>query len=45
VQNIYYRLAQNVYPEVQKKAGQGDVQARTWLEHFTTLGEKLRVQR
>lgn len=43
VQNIYYQLLQTVCADFKKKAGQGDEDAQEWLDHFTILGEKLRV--
>jgi alpha-amylase/alpha-mannosidase (GH57 family) len=43
VQNIYYELLQTVCASFKKKAGQGDEEAQDWLDHFTSLGENLRV--
>ncbi|MEW6423262.1 MAG: DUF3536 domain-containing protein [Bacillota bacterium] len=45
VQNVYYGLLQAVYPEFSKKAGQGDEEARTWVDRFNALGDKLRMRR
>ncbi len=44
VQNIYYDLAQAVYPEFKARADQGDEKARQWLDHFTALSQKLSVR-
>jgi len=45
VQNIYYSLLQSVYPGLREKAGQGDGGARTWVDQFNALGDKLQVRR
>jgi len=37
-QNTYYQLAAKVLPEMQRR---GDEAARTWVENFQTLGERL----
>lgn len=44
-QNIYYKLLQTVYNELQKKAAQGDEGTRVWIKRFASLGDKLRIQR
>jgi alpha-amylase/alpha-mannosidase (GH57 family) len=38
VQNVYYELAQTLYPKI---AGRGDQASREWVEQFQRLGEKL----
>jgi hypothetical protein len=43
VQNNYYEIFQNVYPELKQKASQGDSVANAWITPFRSLGEKLRV--
>ncbi|GBD39395.1 hypothetical protein HRbin37_01674 [bacterium HR37] len=42
-QNIYYEILQTTYPEVKKKADQGDENAMSWVECFTSLGDKLYI--
>jgi alpha-amylase/alpha-mannosidase (GH57 family) len=44
VQNKYYGLLQDSFAEFQQMAGQGDAVAKEWLDHFTSLGEKLSVR-
>jgi alpha-amylase/alpha-mannosidase (GH57 family) len=41
VQNICYKIMQNVYPEYQRRAYQGDEPARQWVETIRGLAEKL----
>lgn len=43
VQNIYYAMLTNVYPEWRRRADQGEEDARRWLAHFHSLGDKLAV--
>ena len=43
-QNVYYAMLQNQYPEFVHRTEQGDEDARTWGEHFASLGDKLRVR-
>ncbi len=43
-QNVYYKMVQTVYPDLQNRAGRGSKSAQTWLTHFTALGEDLRVR-
>ncbi|MDK2821687.1 MAG: hypothetical protein PWP31_1652 [Clostridia bacterium] len=45
LQNIYYGLLKTVYQNYSKEAEQGNEQARTWLNEFNTLGDKLKVRR
>ncbi len=40
-QNVYFRLAKNVYPEFAAKAAKGDSEAMSWVEGFRSLGERL----
>jgi alpha-amylase/alpha-mannosidase (GH57 family) len=44
VQNVFYDLAQTVYPELREKANQGDEKAREWVGQFRALGQKLSVR-
>jgi alpha-amylase/alpha-mannosidase (GH57 family) len=44
VQNVFYELLRNVYPEFKTREDRGDEKARTWIRSFTALGEKLSVQ-
>lgn len=41
VQNLYYETMQGVAPWYQRKATEGDEQARIWLDHFRGLGNEL----
>ena len=41
VQNIYYEMQRNVYPDVHAHAMLNDAQARSWLAPFLELGENL----
>jgi len=43
-QNVYYQVLQKIYPEFQKRAEQGDENAKPWISHFTSLGEKLSIR-
>ncbi|MCL5058326.1 MAG: DUF3536 domain-containing protein [Actinobacteria bacterium] len=45
IQNVYYGLMLNTYPEIIKKAEGGDNEARGWVEQFEALGDKLRIRR
>ena len=44
VQNVYFRVLIEVYPEVHKKAESGDKNAMEWTALFRALGEKLGVR-
>jgi len=41
LQNWYYQMLQQVRPEFQARA---DEEARAWLAHFDSLGQKLRIR-
>jgi alpha-amylase/alpha-mannosidase (GH57 family) len=41
VQNIYYETMQSVLPWYQKKAAEGDEQAKEWMQHFSSFGREL----
>jgi alpha-amylase/alpha-mannosidase (GH57 family) len=43
VQDIYYALLQNIYPEFQNRVKK-QKKARSWVEVFRSLGEKLMVR-
>jgi alpha-amylase/alpha-mannosidase (GH57 family) len=43
-QNIYFSIGTQRHDEMKKRADQGDSKAKTWLEHFTKLGEYLNVR-
>ncbi|HAU32458.1 MAG: Glycoside hydrolase, family 57 [Desulfotomaculum sp. 46_296] len=45
IQNIYYEMLQRNYPELKAKEIQGDESLRTWIAHFESLGDKLKVKR
>jgi len=44
VQNLYYKMLKNIYPELRKKAEQGDQVAADWATHFVSLGQQLLVR-
>ncbi|MBW1772293.1 MAG: DUF3536 domain-containing protein [Deltaproteobacteria bacterium] len=43
VQNIFYDILKSVFPEMNKKAMEGDKTAKQWVSHFTALREKLNL--
>ncbi|MGH9538489.1 MAG: hypothetical protein ACRD3H_11220, partial [Terriglobales bacterium] len=43
-QNTYYSMMQDYAGQVSERAERGDTEARTWLEGFAKLGEKLKVR-
>jgi (1->4)-alpha-D-glucan 1-alpha-D-glucosylmutase len=44
VQELYQQLIQSAYPELQRRAEEGEENARQWLAHFLDLGELLGVR-
>jgi alpha-amylase/alpha-mannosidase (GH57 family) len=40
-QNLFFKITQEVYPFVQRRAGEGDASARQWVEHFQKLARLL----
>ena len=44
IQNVYYRLLENTYPNMLRRKERGDTPARVWLELFVPLGQKLAVK-
>jgi len=44
VQNLYYEMLKNNYPENQKRAQQGDETAAEWTTRFLSLGQQLLIQ-
>ncbi len=44
IQNAYYRLLENVYPELRRRKDLGSSTAAAWVESFEALGRKLAVQ-
>jgi alpha-amylase/alpha-mannosidase (GH57 family) len=44
VQNLYYRMLQEVYPQFQQKAQGGDQAALEWVNQFVALGGQLSVR-
>jgi len=44
VQNLYAQNMDGVYSDDRARAEQGDEQAKTWLEHFNALADKLRLR-
>jgi len=43
-QNVWSQMRRNVFDEFARRDEQGEVDARTWIEHFNSLGEKLAVR-
>lgn len=43
-QNIYYEMLQTIYPDVKKRAEQGDESAKAWADTFISLGEELGIR-
>ncbi len=41
VQNTYWEMLQRVFPEFRQRADSGDAQAKSWVEQFLSLGERL----
>jgi alpha-amylase/alpha-mannosidase (GH57 family) len=44
VQNLYYAMLQSTYPDLQKRAQQGDKAAVEWVAQFGSLGQQLSIQ-
>jgi hypothetical protein len=44
MQNFYFRVVQEVYPQFRSGAEKGEEPAKTWVGHFTSLGEKLQCR-
>jgi alpha-amylase/alpha-mannosidase (GH57 family) len=44
IQNTYWKLLQNVFPQFEGKAAEGDEQARRWIDRFKKLGLQLGVR-
>ena len=44
VQNLYYQLLHSTYPELKKRAQEGDETAMAWLDQFVLLGQQLSVR-
>jgi len=44
VQNVYWQMLQTVYPDFQKRAGQGDQSAGEWVNKFVSLGGQLSIR-
>jgi len=43
-QNIYFRLSRDLYPVMEERAGQGDMDAGSWLSAFDSLAPFLKVK-
>jgi len=41
VQNLYYEMLKTAYPELRKRAQQGDETAAEWVTQFVSLGQQL----
>ncbi len=44
IQNAYYRLMENVYPDMRRQRNLGSNTAADWVESFEALGRKLAVR-
>jgi len=44
IQNAYYRLMENVYPDMRRQRNLGSNTAADWVESFEALGRKLAVK-
>ncbi len=44
VQNLYYQILWDSYPELQRRANEGDATAMEWTAQFASLGEQLSIQ-
>ena len=44
IQNAYYRLRENIYPNFRRQKERGDRAAAAWVECFEALGNKLAVK-
>jgi hypothetical protein len=43
-QNRYFSVGRELAPAMQEKAAAGSPEAKQWLQHFTTLGNHLKVR-
>ena len=43
-QNVYYRLRENIYPNMRRLKERGERTAEAWMERFEALGQKLAVK-
>ena len=43
VQNIFYDILKSVFPDMNKRAMEGNKTAKQWVSHFTALREKLNL--
>ncbi len=43
-QNVWWDVRRNFFEERNQRAQQGDERCRAWVQHFTSLGEKLQVR-
>jgi alpha-amylase/alpha-mannosidase (GH57 family) len=44
IQNAYYRLRENIYPDMRRLKERRDRTAEAWVERFEALGQKLNVK-
>ncbi|MFH1125437.1 MAG: DUF3536 domain-containing protein [Pseudomonadota bacterium] len=44
VQNIYYRMLQAPFADQRRKADRGDREAEIWINHFSTLCDRLSIR-
>ncbi|MBI4446533.1 MAG: DUF3536 domain-containing protein [Acidobacteria bacterium] len=41
VQNLYYGMLKNIYPDFHARGARGDIAAQEWVAQFTLLGQQL----
>jgi len=44
IQNAYYGLLKNAYPNMRDSQERGDPVAQSWVRHFEALGQKLSIR-
>jgi len=44
VQNLYYEMLKDTYPELQKRAQQADETVAEWVTQFVSLGQQLLIR-
>ena len=43
-QNVWVDVRRRVFPEISQRERSGDEEARNWVQHFQSLGDKLKVR-
>lgn len=44
VQNLFHQILRDTYPELRRRAEEGDATAEEWTAQFAAIGERLRIQ-